>query len=83
MVILTGGILISKRDMCLTLLTSSLAANGMWSLADLEGIPSDLITMISEATLLGGYLPHQMMVLLVLAKQYISLMCIHPSLRAI
>ena len=77
---LDEAVLNSKRDTCLTLLTSSLAANGMRFLADLEGMPSDLISMILKATLLGRYLPHKMMAVLVLSKQYLSLRCIHPSL---
>ena len=52
----------------------------MRSLADLEGIPSNVLTIIPKATLIGWYLPHQMMAVLVLAKQYLSLRCIHPSL---
>ena len=77
---LDGAVLNSKRDICIILLTSSIAANGMRSLADLEGMPNDLIDMIPKATSLGRYLPHQMMAVLVLSKQYLSLMCIHPSL---
>ena len=73
-------LLTSKRDFCLTLITSSLAVNGMRSLAYLEGMPSDLLTMIPKATLLGRYIPHQMVAVLVLAKQYLSLRRIHPSL---
>ena len=76
-------LLTSKRDLCLTLLLSSLDANIMRSLAELEGMPSDVLTMIPKATSLGRYLPHQMMAVLVLAKQYLSLRRIHPSLLAI
>ena len=43
-------------------------------------MPSDLIAVIPKATSLGRYLPHQMMAVLVLAKKYLSLRCIHPSL---
>ena len=47
------GDLTSPEDSCLNLLTSSLSANGMRSLADLEGMPSDMITMVPKATSLG------------------------------
>ena len=43
-------------------------------------MPSDLIAVIPKATSLGRYLPHQMMAVLVLAKKYLSLRCIHPRL---
>ena len=66
---LDGDVLNRKRDTCLTLLTSSLAANGMRSPADLDGIPSGLIAIILKATSLGRYLPHQIMAVLVLANQ--------------
>ena len=77
------GLLTSRKDLCLTLVTSSLTANGMRLLADLEGIPSDLITMIPKANLLGRYMPHQMVAVLVLVKQYLYLRHFHPSLPAI
>ena len=44
------GDLTSRKDSCLTLLTSSLTINGMRSLADIEGMPTNLITMIPKAT---------------------------------
>ena len=52
----------------------------MRSLADLEGMPTDLITVIPKATFLGRYMPHQMVSVLVLVKQYLSLRRIHSSL---
>ena len=47
------GYLTSRKGSCLTLLLSSLTNNGMRLLADLEGIPADMITMIPKATSLG------------------------------
>ena len=37
-----------KKETCLYLLTSSLKANGMRTLADLEGMPHDLVSMIPK-----------------------------------
>ena len=72
-----------KEDSCLSLLTSSLTANGMRMLADPDGMPSDLVSMIPKVTSLGRYLPHYMMASLVLANKYLRLRRIHPSLPAI
>ena len=72
-----------KRDSCLSLLTSSLTANGMRTLADLEGMPNDLVSTITKVPFLGRYLPHSMAASLVLAKEYLSLRRIHPNLPAI
>ena len=55
----------------------------MRSLAYLEGIPSYLITMIPKATSLGRFMPHQMVAVLLLVKQYLPLRSFHPSLQAI
>ena len=68
-----------KKDACLSLLTSSLTANGMRKLADLEGMPSDLVSMIPKIPSLGRYLPHSMVASLVFSKQYLSLRRIHTS----
>ena len=72
-----------KKDSCLSLLTSLLTANGMRTLADLEGMPNDLVSMITQVPFLGRYLPHSMVASLVLVKEYLSLRRIHPSLPAI
>ena len=68
---------------CLNLLTSYLTANGMRTIADLEGMPGDLVSMIPKIPWISRYLPHPMVAALVLAKQYLSLRRIHPSLPAI
>ena len=76
-------LLTRRKYLCLTLLTFSLTVNDMRSLSDLEGMPSNLITMILKATSLGRYMPHQMVAVIVLVKQYLSLRRFHPSLPAI
>ena len=64
---LNKTVLNKKKDSCLSLFTSSLAANGMRTLADLEGMPSDLVSMIPKIPWLGQYLPHPLVAALILA----------------
>ena len=57
-----------KKEMCLSLSTSSLTANGMRTLADLEGMPHDVVSMIPKVPSNGRYLPHSMVAPLVSVK---------------
>ena len=77
------GDLTSRKDTCITLLTSSLTHNDLRSLGDLEGMQDNMITNILKATSLRRYMPNTMVSVLVLVKQYLSLKSIRPSLPAI
>ena len=73
----------SKKDTCLSLLTSSLTANGIRSLAYLEGMPLGLVSLIPKVPFNGWYLPHYMVAPLVLVREYLGLRRVHPSLPGI
>ena len=72
-----------KEYTCLFLLASSLTANGMRSLADLEGMPLGLVSLIPKVPFNGRYLPHSIVAPLVLVREYLGLRCVHPSLPGI
>ena len=70
----------AKKDECLSLLTSSLATNGMATLEDLEATPLALVSDIQNVPFKGRYLPPSMMGTLISAKEYLSLARVHPSI---
>ena len=72
-----------KKESRLSLITYPLTANGMRTLAELEGMPHDLVYMIPKVPSNGRYLPHYMVAPMVLVKEYLSLRHIHPSLPGI
>ena len=75
--------LIEKKFECLSILASSLARNGMTTLEDREATPLSLVSGIPKVPFNGWYLPPSMVGPLVLAKEYLSLRRVRPSLPVI
>ena len=70
----------AKKSKCLSLVTSSLATNGMTTLEDLEATPLALVSGIPKVPFNGRYLPPLMVGPFILAKEYLSLRRVRPSL---
>ena len=68
-----GGVFIS-------LLTSSLLANGLASLSDIEATPLELVSGIHKVPFCGYYLPTLMVGFLIYVNKYLNLARAYPEI---
>ena len=75
-----GANIETKKDVCLSLLMSSLLANGLESLVDLEANPLEFVSGIHKVPFCGCYLPSSMVGVLISVNKYLILACAYPGL---
>ena len=75
-----GANIETKKDVCLSLLMSSLLANGLESLVDLEANPLEFVSGIHKVPFCGCYLPSSMVGVLTNVKKYPSLARDYPGI---
>ena len=70
----------TKRENCLTILSSYLLQNGLELLEELEATPLELVSDIHKFPFIGCYLPLLMVGVLIYVKKYLSLARVYPGL---
>ena len=68
------------KDVCLSLLMSSLLANGLTLLLDIEATPLELVSGIHKVHFCGCYVPSSIARVIISVKKYLSLARAYPGL---